>query len=337
MQKPTQSKPIAEQNKRNLTFERMRRYKEAGLGRFIVDRSTHPSFYVSAWPVGMGHATLAGKEVYRLPHLSFNSVLVVVLSNEYCEGSWWRIQDMLAYTEDHGITGAFEEMDDMSLLPTDAIGQMRAAAAQMAVDAGFEWCFMIDTDILPEKDLLVKLMAHDRAVVYPLIIDKEDKYMGAPVSSPKLVPGMGLQPVQWGAMSAMLFNSHVFNCLDNYAWHGHDRHFSQALNHFGHHIYVDTNSPMDVAHGPSRHPAKPWAELWQGLERAYDRRQNQDRDRRPPPGFDPAFSEGVVDRDGVYWAKAKWAYSGVRGPMTPPMIEELEAAEQAYMDGVEAK
>lgn len=311
-------------------WDRLKEAKQAGLERFIVNRSSHPGFYVSSWPVPYGHTTLRGKEVYRLPHLQYNSVLVVAISNEWCEGSWWRVQQMLAHTEEQGFTIAFEEMDDMSLLPTDAIGIMRACGALMALDAGFEWCFLIDTDILPEPDLLVRLLQHDRPVLYPLLHAKEDLYPWAPLSSPVLKPGMGLQTVQWAAMSAMLFNTHVFNCLDAYAWHGHDRHFAQCLNHFGHRIYVDTDTVLEVARGPSRHPSKSWDELWAGLKRAYERRQGQDRDRRPPPDWNPAFGKGVVDRDGVYWAIDKWKYGGVRGAMTDQMVDQYEADRDRY-------
>ena len=59
-----------------------------------------------------------------------------------------------------------------------------------------------------------------------------------------------------------------------------------------------------------------------GLERGYNRRQSTDRDRRPPPGWDSAFSPGMVDKDGVYWAVDKWKYGGVLGPVSSKMLED---------------
>ena len=289
--------------------------RAAGLGRHIVDRSTHPGFYASSWPVDLGRTTLQGKERYRLPNLNHNSVLVTAISNEWGEGGWHRLQDMLRYTEEQGYKVAFEEVDDMSTMPTDAIGIQRACAGLLALDSGFEWCLMLDTDALVEKDTLVRLIAHDRPVVFPYLHILKDKFVGAPVSSPRLVPKIGLQPVVWAAMSCMLFNTRVFNCLDAYAWHGHDYHFAQLLAHYGHRILVDTDTVVKVSHGPSRHPSKQWGELFADLEASYNRRQNQDRDRRPPPGFDPAFSAGTVDKDGVYWAVDSWKYGGANGPM----------------------
>ena len=288
-----------------------------GLGRFVVDRSTHPSYYASSWPPsGSGVDTLGRRRSYRLPHLNFNSVLVVAISNHWQPGCWWRLQHMLRFTEKAGISVAFEEVDDMSIMPPDAIGIMRACAAMLALDAGFEWCLMLDTDCWVEEDTLVKLMAHDRPIVFPLAIADNDEYPWGALSSPRFVEtGGGLHPVLWATMSCMLFNTKVFNCLAPYAWHGHDFHFAQNLAHFGHRSYVDTDTVVHLTRGPARHPSTPWPELWRRLEKGYESRRIDERHREPPPDFDPAFDEGVVDERGVYWAVDSWRRLGANGPM----------------------
>jgi hypothetical protein len=212
----------------------------------------------------------------------------------------------------------------MSTMPTDAIGQMRAGAAMLALDAGFEWCLMLDTDVLVEKDTLVKLLAHDRPVIYPYLHIPNDFAPGAPLSSPMIMhSGQGLQPVIWSAMSVMLFNTKVFNCLDPYSWHGHDYHFAQNLAHYGHRIYMDTDTVVEVVRGPSRHPSKTFDEYWEGHRKAWESRNNADRDRRPPPDYDP-FSGGYVDKYGCYWGKESWKGSSVRGPSTEITPREEE-------------
>jgi len=236
--------------------------------------------------------------------------MVTVIGNCWCEGGWWRLQNMLRHTERQGYTVAFQEVDDLSMMPTDAIGIMRACAAMLALDSGFEWCLMIDTDVLLKDDTLERLLKHDRPIVFPFLNILEDQAPGAPISSPILLEsGHGLTPVIWSAMSCMLFNTKVFNCLDHYAWHGHDYHFAQSLAHFGHRIYVDTDTVIDVTRGPSRHGGKSWGELWSALEAGYNHRQNDDRDRKPPPDFDPVFGEGKVDGNGTYWAIDPWRYA----------------------------
>ncbi len=290
---------------------------EAGLEKNIMESSDHPSFYVSSWPhVSFGTKTLGERTVYHLPHLDPNSVLITAISNDWHEGAWWRLQNMMRYTEEQGYTVALEEVDDMSTMPADAIGIMRACAAMLALDAGFEWCLMVDNDALVEEDTLVRLIQHDRPVVYPLVLPPENEFMGeGMLCHPYLLEGTGLQPVTWSTMSVMLFNTRVFNCLAPYAWHGHDIHFAQNLAHFGHRIYVDTDTVVHTTRGPARHPAQPWDELWERLRTKYNSRQNDKRHREPPPDFDPAFGKGSVDSEGVYWGVDSWKYGGVNGPM----------------------
>lgn len=289
---------------------------DAGVEENIMESSDHPSFYVSSWPyVGSGTTTLGERHVYRVPHINPNSVLITVISNDWREGAWWRLQDMMRYTEEQGYSVALEEVDDMSTMPADAIGIMRACAAMLALDGGFEWCFFVDTDALLEEDTLVRLLQHDRPVVYPLVIGPEDEFLGGgSLCSPYLEEGNGLQPVIWSTMCAMLFNTKVFNCLAPYAWHGHDFHFAQNLAHYGHRIYIDTDTVIHITRGPARHPSQPWDTLWERLRTKYDSRQKDKRHREPPPGFDPAFSKGTVDEDGVYWGMDMWKHGGVRGP-----------------------
>ena len=282
-------------------------YREMGVGRYIVDRPTHPGLYISSWPLSHGLQAIGWKSRYRQPRLNYNSVMVTTIGNHYDEGVWWRLQNMLRYTEKQGYLTALEELDDMSMMPTDAIGIMRGAASKLALDAGFDWCLMVDTDVLVEEDTLVRLLEHDIPVVFPFLNILTDVLPGAPISSPRLLQsGMGLQPVRWAAMSCMLFNTKVFNCLDHYAWHGHDAHFSQSLDHYGHRIFVDTDAVVDVTRGPSRHAGKDWDTMMADMKRAHDSFQRDDRDRRPPPDFDPAFGAGHVDEHGVYWAVEQW-------------------------------
>ena len=285
--------------------------------RFIIDRATHPRHHMASWPVtGTGEHLLGPKVQYRLPHIASQSIVVTVISNNWLEGGWHRVQDMLRYTEKAGYTVAFEEVDDMSIMPNDAIGIMRSGASLLALDAGAEWCLMVDTDALLEQDTLMRLLQWDRPIVFPYLVDLEKRYPGSPLSYPKLEPNTGLQPVVWAAASVMLFNTKVFNCLDAYAWHGSDYHFAQHLAHYGHRIHVDTDTIVSVSRGPTYDQSKTWDELRVSQRSGYERRQNQDRDRRPPPGFDPAFGEGMVTKDGVYLAVDPYKHRRANGPQS---------------------
>ncbi len=199
----------------------------------------------------------------------------------------------------------------MSLMPYDAIGTMRSHAAMLALDAGFEWAFMVDTDAMLGEDTLVRLLAHDRPVVFPLLTTKHDFMPGLPLSSPVLAPNTGLKPAVWGAMSVMLFNTKVFNCLPPFAWWGHDFHFAQCLAHYGHRIYIDTDTVVETTRGPSRNLGRSWDDLWSRFQKMFEHIRSDDRDRSPPPDFDSVFGEGTVDKDGVYWALEQWDRLGM--------------------------
>lgn len=285
--------------------------------RHIIDRATHPAWHASSWPsTGQGPELLGERGAYRLPHISQQSILVLVAGNLWEPGCWHRLQDMLRYTEAQGYTVALEELDDMSLMPYDAIGTMRSCGALMALDAGVEWAFMVDTDALLEEDTLVRLLQHDRPIVYPLLRTEHDVLNGLPLCSPPLKPNTGLRPVLWAAMSVMLFNVKVFNCLPPFAWWGHDYHFAQCLAHYGHRIYVDTDTVVELTRGPARNLAKSWDQVWTGIRRTFERIREEERDRKASPDYDPAFGQGSIDGDGVYWGLEQWKRLGMNGPFS---------------------
>ena len=301
-------------------------YLKAGVPEeAIVEGSNHPGILASTWDVPSADMQVSQKvREYHLPHLRPQSILVATIGNMWDEGAWWRLQDCLLHTAEAGYSISLQELNDASLFSFEAIPMMRWSASMMARDGGVEWCFMVDNDVWLEKDSLMRLLAHDRPVVFPYLEDMEKRLprIIAPLSGPDLTePGHGLVPVRWSAMSVMLFNARIFNVLEPTAWRGSDFLFSQCLNNLGHRIYVDTDTIVQVTRGPSRHPSKGWDALFAGLKAGYEHRQTADRKRGPPPGFDPAFEKGMVDEDGVYWAVDKWKYGGVHGPVSSKMLQ----------------
>lgn len=282
------------------------REKAKALGIDLVDRSTHPMATCCSWDVaGNGEKLLREKADYRFLHAYPQSILIAPIGNLWEENCWWHLQDMMLHTAKAGYSISIQEMHDSSLFSNDAIGLMRWSASMMARDSGVEWLLMVDNDALLEKDTLVRLLAHDRPVVFPLLHDLEQRFPKevAPLSNPPdLQPDQGLVPVRWSAMSVMLFNVKIFNVLDSHAWWGTDYHFGQALNYLGHRIYVDTSTVVNVVHGPSRHGAKDYNEFWAHHEDFSKRLHGQERDRRPPPDFNPLTDDGWVDKDGTYYA-----------------------------------
>ena len=276
------------------------------LGIDSINRSTHPMACASSWDhAGQGIKLLGRKADYRYVHAYPQSILVAPIGNLWEEDCWWRLQDMMLQTTLAGYSVSIQEMLDGAIFSNDAIALMRWSAAMMARDAGIEWLLMVDNDALLKKDTLLRLLEHDRPIVFPLLNDLEKKYPVevAPLSAPlNLEPNTGLVPVRWSAMSVMLFNVKIFNALDSNAWWGTDYHFGQALNYVGHRIYVDTDTVVDVVRGPSRHSAKQYDEFWSDHQKLSERIHHEERNRKPPPGFNPAHDDGWIDQDGCYFA-----------------------------------
>ena len=265
-----------------------------------VDRSTHPLGSCCSWDLQRSDPTN-----YRFMHRTPQSVLIAPIGNLWEPDCWWHLQDMMLYTAQQGYSVSIQEMLDSNLFSRDAIGMMRWSAAMLARDGGVEWLLMVDNDALLEKDTLVRLLAHDRPVVFPRLHDLEQKWPEevSPLSNPPaLEAGKGLVPVRWAAMSVMLFNPKIFNVLETMSWWGTDYHFGQALNYLGHRIYVDTDTTVNVVRGPSRHGAKEYDEFWEHHRAMYHRIAWEERNRSAPSGFNPLTDDGWVDKDGTYFA-----------------------------------
>jgi len=271
----------------------------------IVDRSNHPLITASTWDVSVpdNQASFAKLE-YHLPHIRPESILVTPIGTLWDEGAWWRLQDMLLHTATAGHSINLQEMKDSSIFSFEAIPMMRWSAAMLARDSGVEWLLMVDNDVLLEKDTLLRLLAHDRPVVFPMLEDLEKRFprVIAPLSGPDLAEtGHGLVPVRWAAMSCMLFNVKIFNVLSETAWRGTDYLFAQCLNYIGHRVYVDTDTVVKVTHGPTRHASKEYDEYWDDHRKLWERLRSENRDRRPPPDFNPLKDDGYVDKHGTYF------------------------------------
>ena len=265
------------------------------------DRSTHPMGLCCSWDL-RSHVTPAP---HRFMHLCPSSILITPIGNLWEDGCWYRLQDMMLYTARQGYSVSIHEMSDASLFSGDAIGLMRWSASMLARDGGVEWLLMVDNDVMLQPDTLVRLLAHDRPVVFPLLNDLEQKWPKevSPLSNPPdLASGGGLVPVRWAAMSVMLFNAKIFNVLETMAWWGTDYHFGQALNNIGHRIYVDTDTRVDVVRGPSRHGAKEYDAFWEHHRAMQSRIHYEERNRSAPPSFNPLTDDGWLDKDGTYFA-----------------------------------
>jgi hypothetical protein len=273
----------------------------------IIDRETHPAFYEYSFPAVETEIQLLGERVHsHFSHVKPSSVYVAVIGNNWVEDGHHRMQDMLTSMQKKGYTIAFEEMHDLCELPADCVAQMRTQASYSALDSGCEFLFMVDTDALMELDTLERLIALDYPVVAPFIHDLEQRHPGLEkhLSGPILEPNTGLYPVMWTVMSVMLFKTKVFNAIGADCWGSHyginEYILSQKLNHVGHQMYMDTNTVVNIARSPGRPRGQTWEQREARVRSAYDNSRYTERDRRPPPDYDPVFGDGQVMVSGAY-------------------------------------
>jgi hypothetical protein len=232
---------------------------------------------------------------FRPPHIRAGSTLVAPIGVMWEPGAWQKTVDMVIKTNKSGVCCWLHEMVDINAgIPAEHLNMMRDTACMYAHDTGFEWVLLIENDALPEEDMLINLLKWDMPVVVPYIIDK---VFGKPICSPFYKKGSGLQPVQWAVFTCILLNVKVLNCFpycQPFSTVGIESGLFHKLRHFGHKVYQDTNTELDIARRPT-YPVDYGGleEEWKGWV-AIDKKRRQIPDRKP---IDPK-EERVIN--GIY-------------------------------------
>ncbi len=184
-------------------------------------------------------------------HASPESVFVAAIGNHWKPGSWQRVMDMVHFTNAYGYPCALDEIMDRCFQPYDALGAMRNEAILRACQ-GYDWLCMVDNDVYPESDYLVRLIEHRRSITSPYVAEPSS---GRPLHGPYAHPFSGLQPVRWCVLSMLVFRVNIFNATGPELWNnaiGADEgyHF-QKLWHYGFQPYLDTDLMMPVGSDPT--------------------------------------------------------------------------------------
>ena len=238
---------------------------------------------------------------YSFPHIKPDSVLIAATGNAWVPHAWHRLQDMIVHAEKAGITVALQEIPDWSVLPSDAIANMRMAGAQLAVDAGVEWYVMLENDVLLEEDTLERLIARDMPCTAPLCIGTDGKIVKI---NEYLKPNTGLRPVRSAVFSMLMFRTNVFNCIGPEAFGigigTHEGPFWQKMWHFGHRLYVDTDTIVNLARDPSYNGNWEYDEIVEKTKENFYHYRLTRRDRRPPSDYDPTWTSDTNINNDVY-------------------------------------
>ena len=259
------------------------------------------------------------------PHIRPNCTMVAPIGNHWAPGAWQCVVDMVQYTNSQGVACWLMEIQDRNFNPFDAMGVMRNEACLVAQSAGFEWPLMVDNDVRPNPDTLLRLLAWDMPIVAPYVEEpctecpqcKREPFRARennvdvwrcvcgwnqPViklHGPHCDLNTGLRPIRWSVLSMLLFRTVLFNCFPGGTmWAdpmGADEGFHfKRLWWYGHRPYLDTNIQLPVwskPHYPLATNRMSWEDR-QAFWKAKIEKLQQPPDRRPINPNVPGVVEG---------------------------------------------
>lgn len=191
------------------------------------------------------------RSVQLWDHASPDSVLIVPIANHWSPGSWQAVLDMAHTYKQTGADVAVQEVMDRCFAPYDTLGAMRNEAIMKSME-GWDWLMMVDNDVYPQPDTLIRLVSRGFPIIAPYVVEPGT---GKPLHGPHRNQYSGCQPVRWCVLSMLLFRVNVWNVTGPEFWNsgiGADEgyHF-QKLWHYGHNPVIDTEVSVRVANAPT--------------------------------------------------------------------------------------
>ena len=145
--------------------------------------------------------------------LSPRSVLVASIGNHWRERSWARVMDMIDYCNKQGYRSNLVEIQDRCMNPYDALGTMRNEAI-LEAKRGYEFLCTVDTDVLPEKEALYRLITamdtEGRSIMVPWV---DEPGTGKKLHGPDREKFTGVHYIRWAVLSFQVFRTNVFNAF----------------------------------------------------------------------------------------------------------------------------
>ena len=188
------------------------------------------------------------------PHIYPGSTLIAAMGSHWHPGSYDAVLEMAKHTwVEGGVLVRFYAEQDRCYEPYDGLGTMRNLAYMRAIREGFEWLLYVDNDILPEPDMLMRLMEWQMPIIAPLVrFPGNEDYGIRQASYPK---GGGLLVAHSVLLSVLLLRTEVLvpwaltPFWDNARGSDEEYHF-QRLAMTGHRPIVDTNTVVTVQNLP---------------------------------------------------------------------------------------
>lgn len=232
-------------------------------------------------------------------HVRPGSVYLAAIGHSWQPHCWNRVIDMIMWANFQGYNVWLQEIpEDYVNFPMALPQVMRDTAILQGRNGGFDKICLIDNDILPDKEVLVRLMEHPFPIVSPFIWDQGEDYA---LGVPRYERGLGMQPMRWVGSSFMLFDSSIFNC-PNIKFTGLylEGQFGQLLASYGHKFWMDTDLEVQTFTPPGRVSQYNFDERMEIFKERYNKRETPNRksiDPNSPWVKDDVYCPFLFDQD----------------------------------------
>ena len=202
-------------------------------------------------------------------HFSPGSVLIASIGTNWRDKSKDKVKAMLQYTRDKGYICRYMEMQVYhNNFPQASHASSRNAAVYEARIGGSQFVLCLDTDVLPEEDILVHLLEKNVGIITPFVIDPEnDILLGGPIREPNT--GVFIQ--RWLPQCFLLMKTAIFNCPEiRFGSDEAEDMFSLRCSLYGHQQIIDTSQVLEIASPPTRPDAMKFDRRMDYLRKVYD-------------------------------------------------------------------
>ena len=209
-------------------------------------------------------------DMHRISHFSPGSCLLATVGTDFSEDSKERIKAMYEYTREAGYIVRYVEFQVYhNTFPQASHAATRNTIKNEARIGGTEFVCFVDTDALPEEDMLAKLLANNVSIVTPYVIDPA---IGLQLGGPTREINSGLFEQRWIPQCFLLCRTAIFNNPEiHFSYDEAEDGFSSRVTLYGLTQQVDTSQVLNLASPPGRPDSKNWDTRMEGLKERYNR------------------------------------------------------------------
>jgi len=203
-------------------------------------------------------------------HFSPGSVLIATVGTDFTGESKEKIIAMKDYTREAGYVAQYVEFQVYhNTFPQASHAATRNAIKNEARIGGVQFVCMLDTDVLPQEDMLAKLLAHNVSIITPYVIDPA---INLQLGGPTREINSGLFEQRWIPQCFLLCKTAIFNNPEiHFSSDEAEDGFAHRTTLYGLTQQIDTSQVLTLASPPGRPDSVKWDTRMERLKERYDR------------------------------------------------------------------